>query len=662
MEEIKECFGPLLVVERDEVQFAHESARNFFSHEGASPENSRPWYILDASEISHRNIVDICLRYLVLPDVHKQMLAACMASPNTEPIFEGQPDLLSYVIQFWPHHYQLGYGVNVDVPATKNISSFLRDRKVLQLRAAANWYFSNSQIRSDRSFLSPLPIIASLGLEQLVSDLINDKELCEDSIAAMTLVEAARHGHGAVVQVILRSSSIDRSGNLQAMTAAARSAHFNILKDLFEYARTNFPDLPLPNILISRAAFFGADDILEFLIKGGAKINLPVQPEHSPPLHCAIAGNNISTVEVLLRHGASPTLPNTNWNHAPPVVVAAKYGHAAILKMLVEAGASVEDKDSEKNPALWWAVQHAHHEAVKTLIEAGADKNSVDLSVPGDVDLPVFFFAASESFLKCVRALLLYRVDPSVPGSKTTDSKYALSKAAKAGDADMCRLLIEFGANADGSDDDKPLIHAVMSKKREVVELLLEKGAGVDGMVGTDTFLNTPLIAAVELEDLEMAKFLVEKSASVDRAVTETQATAVTMAAREGLTDMVKRFIGAGADINRLAWKKEWNLLHTAFSHPETLKVLLDAGIDIDLTTKDGTVLYLAAYNNRPELVRLLLSRGAKTEIRCREQNHWDDNFTPLHAAAGYGYTTVVRALVESGADIRRRLQRVQPH
>ncbi|KAE9373110.1 ankyrin, partial [Stipitochalara longipes BDJ] len=519
MGEIKECFGPLVVIQNGEVHLGHPSARDIL--QDASGEVPRPWFLLDAPEEGHRSISEVCIRYLALPDIKDQLAAACKASPNTDPVFEGQPDLLSYAIQFWPQHYRLGYEVVPEIQITKNISSFLQDGKALQRWAAAAWYSSNPKMRSDRLFLSPLPVIASLGLEKLVLGLIKGQERHNDRLIAMALVEAARNGHAGVVQAILQTSSIDQSGHVEAMIAAARSAEFDVLRDVLDHAKEQFKDLQLPDVLTSRVAFFGVDDVLESLITAGAQVNTAAQPEFSPPLHCAVFGNHISTVDILLKQGAEHSTPNAHWKNYPPIVVAAKYGRGAMVKRLLEAGAPVESKDSDEKSAFWWAVLLAQYEAMQVLIDA------------------------------------------------------------------------EFGADVEGSDVDKPIVHAVMSGKREVVDLFLEKEVDVDVLVESDDFNQTPLIAAADLDFKELASLLLEKKAAIDKPLSN-GVTALFRATRNGHLDMMKLLVAAGADVKTKAYEKKWGLLQIAHDKGlDGLKFLLDSGADIDTTCIDGTALYL---------------------------------------------------------------------
>ena len=53
------------------------------------------------------------------------------------------------------------------------------------------------------------------------------------------------------------------------------------------------------------------------------------------------------------------------------------------------------------------------------------------------------------------------------------------------------------------------------------------------------------------------------------------------------------------------------------YGHLEIAEALADAGAELDLQTSDGsTALHLAAANNKPTVVRLLVSRGTNQTIK----------------------------------------------
>ena len=77
---------------------------------------------------------------------------------------------------------------------------------------------------------------------------------------------------------------------------------------------------------------------------------------------------------------------------------------------------------------------------------------------------------------------------------------------------------------------------------------------------------------------------------------------------------------------------------------------LLASGIDVDVRDEnDNTPLHLAAGYGYTELSRLLVDRGADVDARGRIGN------TPLHLAAQEGYLEIVGLLVDGGADMTAR-------
>lgn len=78
------------------------------------------------------------------------------------------------------------------------------------------------------------------------------------------------------------------------------------------------------------------------------------------------------------------------------------------------------------------------------------------------------------------------------------------------------------------------------------------------------------------------------------------------------------------------------------------LASMLDHGLPVNLSDlKGNSLLMLACYHGHEEMVRDLVSRGARVD----EQNHRGQ--TPLGGAAFKGYAGIVRLLLEAGADDR---------
>lgn len=98
-----------------------------------------------------------------------------------------------------------------------------------------------------------------------------------------------------------------------------------------------------------------------------------------------------------------------------------------------------------------------------------------------------------------------------------------------------------------------------------------------------------------------------------------------------------------------------WPPLHLAafFGQRETAEALLDAGADVRAVARNSEAnlaINAAAAgpraDRRPEIVRLLITRGSPVDGRGSPAGH-----TPLHEAAFNGDVALVGLLLDSGAD-----------
>eukprot|EP00696_Hemimastix_kukwesjijk_P019282 gnl/Hemi2/8507_TR2948_c0_g1_i1.p1 gnl/Hemi2/8507_TR2948_c0_g1~~gnl/Hemi2/8507_TR2948_c0_g1_i1.p1 ORF type:complete len:275 (+),score=65.03 gnl/Hemi2/8507_TR2948_c0_g1_i1:128-952(+) len=76
------------------------------------------------------------------------------------------------------------------------------------------------------------------------------------------------------------------------------------------------------------------------------------------------------------------------------------------------------------------------------------------------------------------------------------------------------------------------------------------------------------------------------------------------------------------------------------------LPIYLQSPLLVKKDVDGWTPLHFAAWTNKPETVRLLLSNGATTNCKTRKNKN-----TPLHMAAKEGYADVCRVLLEYGAN-----------
>ena len=153
----------------------------------------------------------------------------------------------------------------------------------------------------------------------------------------------------------------------------------------------------------------------------------------------------------------------------------------------------------------------------------------------------------------------------------------------------------------------------------------------------------TPVLFAVYVKHKEIAELLITKF-GVEPNFFEATATGRI----ERVRDMLKKDPGLVR-----AWSADgWTALHLNFNNLEMAALLIDAGSDLNLNSRNklnATPLQGAAANNWIELAKLYLSRGAN--VNCRS----GDGINPLGEAAANGFLDFAKLLIQNGADINQK-------
>jgi len=198
--------------------------------------------------------------------------------------------------------------------------------------------------------------------------------------------------------------------------------------------------------------------------------------------------------------------------------------------------------------------------------------------------------------------------------------------------------------NAQGGRYGNALQAASLRGHKEVVQMLVDKGADVNAQGGR---YSNALQAASEGGHKEVVQMLVDKRADIN-AQGGFYGNALQAASLRGYKEVVQMLVNKGADINAQGGFYS-NALQAASlrGHKEVVQMLVDKGADIN--AQDGfygNALQAASKGGNKEVVQMLVDKGADINAQGGEYGN------ALQAASLRGHKEVVQMLVNKGADI----------
>jgi ankyrin repeat protein len=226
------------------------------------------------------------------------------------------------------------------------------------------------------------------------------------------------------------------------------------------------------------------------------------------PLFVAVQRGDAAIVGLLLDAGADMEATSRGFKGSTCTALgeAVRLGDAALVRLLLDRGASV------RSPEPWgWcdplagAARSEDPKILAWVLDAGADPNTTYQSSSGQwYPYTPLKEAANWDQVDNIKVLLERGADPNlrVPGDDDTPLHYVMLLGATCAEmADAVRLLIRYGAevNAVGHDGATPLHRFALGDRcrepNEVLDLLLDSGARLDAV---DEDGDTPLELARE--------------------------------------------------------------------------------------------------------------------------------------------------------------------
>lgn len=363
---------------------------------------------------------------------------------------------------------------------------------------------------------------------------------------------------------------------------------------------------------------------------------------------------------VLSSHSHGEPVNSRDSLNQTPLSLAASHGHEALVRLLLQKIAHVDQKSGWLDAPLLHAAKQGSEAIVKILLDRGAN---IEPS-PHRCETPLSN-AAREGHVAIVKLLLDRGANFQ---SRRHRCETPLSNAAKKNHKAIVELLLEKGADVESKDKagETPLHNAVTCREATcggVMGLLLDKGADINSK---NKFGRTPLSSAVHWIRSDVFEYLLEKGADID-STDRNGRTPLSWATTNPnhRIDIIQLLLERGAYVDSrdddgrtpLSWAAG-----KSYNWTDIIQTLLQGGADIDSRDKNGrTPLSWAAKNPEPwaGTAELLLKKGADVESK--------DKFgrTPLWWALSKkgtsGHEAVMARLWEAGAVIEEGYQWTKP-
>jgi ankyrin repeat protein len=425
---------------------------------------------------------------------------------------------------------------------------------------------------------------------------------------------------------------------------------------------------------VADAAMRGDISAVRALIAQKADVNAP-QNDGATALHWAVFTGNREMATVLMRAGASPKAANREG--VTPLWLASVNGDGQMIRALIEAGADANEVLPLGRTPLMLAARTGSVDAINALLDNGANPNAKETHR----GTTAMMWAADEGHENAIALLVKRGADPNAKSNpaqrgggpalgKATDPRKAVAqnvaafeaqRAGRAGPPQTLRV-------ADG--DDAANAAGGRAGGRGGRGGGGGRGAGAGGRGGG----NADGAAADDDDDAAVAAGFGRNNRPPDGG----QLTALIYAARTNDLESVKVLLDAGVDVNQQSGYG-WSplLVATQNRYYKLAAYLIERGADVNLANKGGWVpLYLATDNRniengdypvrKPdmdhlEFITLLLDKGANVNHRVKDSsetrtvftNQWlsEDGATAFLRASQSGDIDLMKLLLSRGAD-----------
>ncbi|KAI1645468.1 ankyrin repeat-containing domain protein [Daldinia loculata] len=492
--------------------------------------------------------------------------------------------------------------------------------------AVGRWVYAN---------FTKLDMHGSVALyPQVIEALLqHQKEATLDDISCLLMSIVLHNNSSFLVDLLgkLEDQVNLREVSCEALSYAISWGFVDIVKILLDYQATPLGTFRIGSditTLLDTAVLTGNEEMVQVLLDAGADVNARAKTgfldRNNSPLHVACQLGLIDMVRLLLDAGADVNLPIANGITA--LHTASMRGFASICKLLIKHGAFIATDAQHQTPLYttvrWYYIGQRYKKTAATLLEAlqnqfpgyredsSDDAENLSKIINAQADSrkrTALMYAAMTGDMDLVISMINIGASIHITDENDIDP---LFRATIVDDIDMVRYLLDNGAQLDRiRDDGSLLLHdACDYNSQEVIEELLKRNTPVDHL---DNDLIPPLGYAAMQGLICVVKQLIPRSSK------ETISLALISAARYGYHEIVNTLLDAGANINHQDEFGDTPLHVSCWNYyPRVTRILLARMPDINRTDNyNCAAIENVAWRGASECLKLLLDAGADLEI-----------------------------------------------
>ncbi|GAB1481655.1 ankyrin repeat domain-containing protein [Treponema sp.] len=353
----------------------------------------------------------------------------------------------------------------------------------------------------------------------------------------------------------------------------------------------------LGNSVLHFAAVWKLDTLIPSIVEGGVKVDAR-NGTGETPLFFAVKANSPSTVQALVAAGASTIVRDSRGNTA--LHAAIRWNAEKSAQMLIDGGADVNARNLAGKTPLHDAVRLGMANLETKLINKGASLESRDLE--GATPL---MEAVSSGLASTLERLLERGADPI---ARNSIGNTPLHIAVMMERNDIASLLLARGAS----------IHARNAEGQTPLRLALHRGSRLSTTLLTkdridlvdDEGRSALFIGLSEGASVATIKAIIDLGGQVASRDAEGR-TPLRFAIQAGKYEEARLLVAAGSDVFISGDDGESAASLALQGGKEAIKALFDGSAIKNKDTVGNTILHIAAFRSKPEMVQLLLDLGA---------------------------------------------------